>query len=69
MHIWNDTRKKLFDGNFLGINTHNFVKKTQNLKIIACFMQNYMELDMKKLLDLKTVTFGAWDLKTINLEL
>ena len=32
-------------------------------------MQNYMELDMKKLLDLKTVTFGAWDLKTINLEL
>ena len=30
LHIWNGTRKKNFEGyfhNFLGINTHNFVKK------------------------------------------
>ena len=27
-------------------------------------MQSFMELDMKKLLDPKTVTFGGWSLKT-----
>ena len=37
---------------------------TQNLKIKACFMQNIMEFDMKKLLDLKAVTSSVWDLKT-----
>ena len=27
-------------------------------------MQNFMELDMKKFTDHKTLTFGVWDLKT-----
>ena len=36
---------------------------TKNLKIRACFKQKFMKLDMKKLLDSKTVTFGIWDLK------
>ena len=37
---------------------------TQNLKTSVCFMQNFMELDMKNNLDLKTVTFGVWVLTT-----
>ena len=28
-------------------------------------MQNFMELDMKKGLNLKAITFGVWGLKTI----
>ena len=35
---------------------------TQNLKIRACFMQNFMELDIN--LDPKALTFGVWGLKT-----
>ena len=27
-------------------------------------MKNFMDLDMKKLLDPKAVKFGVWDLKT-----
>ena len=37
---------------------------TQNLKIRACFMQNFMEFDMRKTLDSKAMTFGLWALKT-----
>ena len=37
---------------------------TQNLKIIAYLMQNFIELDMKKFSDLKALTFAAWGLKT-----
>ena len=36
---------------------------TQNLKIRAYLMQNFMELDMKKISDPKTLTFGVWGLK------
>ena len=36
---------------------------TQNLKIRAYLMQNLMELDMKKVSDLKALTFGVWGLK------
>ena len=32
---------------------------TQNLKIRTNLMQNFMELDMKKLSDPKTLTFGV----------
>ena len=39
-----------------------FVKS--DVKISACFMQNFMKLDMKKKLDLKAVIFGVWGLKT-----
>ena len=39
-------------------------KKPQNLKTRAYLMQNFMELDMKKFLDLKAMTFGVWGLKT-----
>ena len=39
-------------------------KVMQNLKISACFMQNFMKLDMKKFLDLKAVRFRIWGLKT-----
>ena len=39
-------------------------KLTQNLKIRAYLMQNFMELDMKKFSDPKALTFGVWDLKT-----
>ena len=37
---------------------------TQNCKIRAYLMQNFIELDMKKFTDPKTLTFGVWDLKT-----
>ena len=37
---------------------------TQNLKIRACFVQNLMELDMKKFLDPEAGKFGVWGLKT-----
>ena len=37
---------------------------TQNLKIRAYLMQNFMELDNKKILDPKALTFGIWGLKT-----
>ena len=37
---------------------------TQKLEVRACFMQNFMEFDKKKLLDTKAVTFGVWGLKT-----
>ena len=39
-------------------------KVTQNLKIRAYSMQNFMKLDRKKISDPKTLTFGVWDLKT-----
>ena len=37
---------------------------TQNLKIRAYLIQNFMELDMKKFLRRKALTFGVWGLKT-----
>ena len=37
---------------------------TQNLKIRAYLMQNFMELDMKKISDLKRLTFAIWAIKT-----
>ena len=37
---------------------------TQNIKIRAFFMQNFMGLGMRKFFDPKTVTFGIWGLKT-----
>ena len=39
-------------------------KMTQNLKIRAYLMQNFMELDMKNFSDPKALTFGVWGLKT-----
>ena len=36
---------------------------TQNMKIRAYLIQNFMELDMKKFSDPKVLTFGAWGLK------
>ena len=36
-----------------------FWEKTQNLKIRAYLMQNFMELNMKKNSDPKTLTFGS----------
>ena len=37
---------------------------TQNLKIRASLLENFMELHKKKFTDPKTMTFGAWGLKT-----
>ena len=37
---------------------------TQNLKIAAYLMQNFMELDMKKISNPKALSFGVWDLKS-----
>ena len=37
---------------------------TQNLKIRAYLMQNFMKLDMKKFSDPKALTFAVWGLKT-----
>ena len=37
---------------------------TQNLKVRAYLVQNFMELDVKKNSDPKALTFGIWDLKT-----
>ena len=37
---------------------------TQNLKIRAYLMQNFMKLDMKKCSDPKPLMFGVWGLKT-----
>ena len=39
-------------------------KMTQNLKAKAYFMQNIMELDMKKFSNSKALTFEVWGLKT-----
>ena len=39
-------------------------KMTNNLKIRACFMQNFMELHMKKKFDPKAMTLGVWGLKS-----
>ena len=36
---------------------------TQNLKIRAYLMQNFMELDMKRIFDPKALAFGVWTLK------
>ena len=36
---------------------------TQNLKIRAYLMQNFMELDIKKISDHKALTFDIWGLK------
>ena len=43
-------------------NTHNFVKNDAKFENKDCFMQNFLGLDMKKLLDPKAVTFilGFW---------
>ena len=38
---------------------------TQNLKIRAYLMQDFMELDMKKYSDPKALTFEVWGLKII----
>ena len=37
---------------------------TQNLKIRAYLMQNFMELDMKKISDPKALTCGVWGLQS-----
>ena len=37
---------------------------TQNLKIRTYLVQNFMELDMRKISDPKALTFGIWGLKT-----
>ena len=37
---------------------------TQNLKIRAHLVQNFMELDMKKISDPKLLTLSTWGLKT-----
>ena len=37
---------------------------TQNLKIRACLMQNFMELDLKKFSDPKALDIEVQDLKT-----
>ena len=37
-------------------------KLAQNLKIRAYLMQHFMQLDMKKKSDPKTLTFGVWGL-------
>ena len=39
-------------------------KVTQNCELKDYFMQNFMKLDTEKFTDLKTLTFGAWSLKT-----
>ena len=39
-------------------------KMTQNLKAKAYFMQNIMELDMKKFSNPEALTFEVWGLKT-----
>ena len=36
---------------------------TQNLKSRAYLMENFMELDMKKISDPKPLTFGVWALR------
>ena len=36
----------------------------KDIKIRACFMQNFMDLGMRKSLDPKAVTFGVWGLIT-----
>ena len=38
-------------------------KMTQNLKIRASFMHNFIELDLKKIVDPKAVPFRVWSLK------
>ena len=46
------------------MNTHNFVKNDLKLKNKSLFDVIFMELDMKKFSDPKSLTFGVWSLKT-----
>ena len=58
--------KKIFEGffcNFLGINTDNFLKTDPKFENKSLFDANFMELDMKKFSDPKTLTFEVWGLK------
>ena len=51
-------------GNFLGIKAPiTLSKMTQNCKRRAYLLQHFMELDMKKFINLKTLTFEVWGLK------
>ena len=66
LHIWNGTKMKNFNGvfcMFLGIETPIGMgietKMIQNLKVRDCIMQNFMELDMRKTLNLKAVKSGV----------
>ena len=49
---------------FLQFSGNKHSKMTPNLKIRAYLMQNFMELDMKKMSDPKALAFGVWGLKT-----
>ena len=60
-------QKRIFEGLFAIFWEYTLItlsKITQNLKIRAYLKQNFMELDIKKIADLKTLTFGVWGLKT-----
>ena len=46
--------------------SHISIFMTQNPKIRACFMQNFMELDITEILDPKTQIFGVWGLNLIQ---
>ena len=48
---------------FLQFSGNKHSKMTPNLKIRAYLMQNFMELDMKKMSDPKGLTFSIWGLK------
>ena len=48
----------------MGINTHNFIKHGSKFEKRAYFMQNFNELDMKKISDCKALAFEVWGLKT-----
>ena len=66
LHIWNGTKKKIFEEffcNFLEINTHNVVKNDPKFGNKSLFDANFMELDMKKFSDPETLTFGVWGIK------
>ena len=60
--------QKIFLKCFLQLsgNKHSLslLKIMQNLTIRTYWIQNFMELDMKKFSDPKALTFGLWGIKT-----
>ena len=57
IYIPDMAQKRRFFCKFLEIDTDNFVKNDQILKVRTCFMQNFMELDTKKISDPKALIF------------
>ena len=61
---WHQKENFWFFLQFSGINTYNLVKNDPKFGNKGLFQANFMDLNMKNLLDSKAMIFGIWGLKT-----